>query len=919
MIIKGFVWFLYSIQFLVWNIKAAEGRDGQTYVPVHIGVVLNLNSTMGAMADVCISMALEDFYYEHSDYTTRLVLHTKDAQNELDVVSQVLELRRNEGVHGILCAQTLTEGAFVAELGRKAQVPLISFTSTSQSLSHAKNPYFIRTTPDNSNEVKALATICKGFEWHEVAILHEDTNYSYQFTSELYREFLVWDIQFAHRIAIPASATDHHINKELENLMTTPTRAFIVHMDAELGGRLFVLAKKAGMMSEGYGWLVTDTLGNFLNSVDSTALDSMEGVLGIRHHVPKSEKLESFKERWKKNMILSKSANTRTELNVYGLRAYDAIWALATAAEKIRSANNSFSKMNNEENGSDIADLTLSLFSAKLLDELYNTSFLGLSGDFQLIDGQLKSSNLEIFNVILTRDRIIGYWTPSGGVTRKLAPACNRTYTTSTKELKTIFWPGGSLKKPKGWALPSILKVKVMIPNKTGFTEFVNVTRDPLTMQIHPTGFCIDVFESALQLLPFKVDPEFLAVDGAYDDHLHCLSNETCDMVVGDTTILADRAQYVDFSLPYSESGVVWVVRNKPERRSMWIFIKPFTWDLWMTIVATCIFIGVVIRILEHRSNRSSDSSEPHRKQIDMLFWFPIAALAFPERKIVASSWSRFVLVVWLFTVLVVTQSYTAKLLTMLTVDKLDFTFSQDYYIGYQKGSFVRTFLIKHLNISETKLREYSSIEQYDDAMSKGGKNGGIDVIVDEIPYMKLLLNRYGSKYTMLGQRYKTEGLGFAFPKDSTLVVHFSRAILAITESPNMSRIEEMNFGPGYSSEDELDSTNEERSLAFSSFFGLFSITVLATILALFFSVTSVGSKLIYLAAVYSCRCFSFLQHIVKYSRGNSMVCTADQNDSYSEPGFLTPERIILNDSVTSIPPDIDDQSGERSDKSKQS
>lgn len=126
-----------------------------------------------------------------------------------------------------------------------------------------------------------------------------------------------------------------------------------------------------------------------------------------------------------------------------------------------------------------------------------------------------------------------------------------------------------------------------------------------------------------------------------------------------------------------------------------------------------------------------------------------------------SSSWSRFVLIVWLFTVLVVTQSYTAQLLTLLTVEKLDFKFSQDYYIGHQKGSFVRTFLIEHLNISETKLRQYSSIEQYDDALSKGGKNGGIDVIVDEIPYMKLFLSRYGSKYTMLRQRYKTEGLGF--------------------------------------------------------------------------------------------------------------------------------------------------------------
>lgn len=88
MIIKGFVLFLYSIQFLVWNVEAGEGRDGQTYVPVNIGVVLDLNSTMGTMADVCISMALEDFYSENSGYRTRVVLHTKDAQNELDVVSQ---------------------------------------------------------------------------------------------------------------------------------------------------------------------------------------------------------------------------------------------------------------------------------------------------------------------------------------------------------------------------------------------------------------------------------------------------------------------------------------------------------------------------------------------------------------------------------------------------------------------------------------------------------------------------------------------------------------------------------------------------------------------------------------------------------------------------------------------------------------
>lgn len=93
-IVKSFLLFFHSIQFLAWNVQAAAGRDGTngtgepTFMPVHIGVVLNLNSTIGTMADVCISMALQDFYSQHSDYQTRLVLHNKDAQEELEVVSQ---------------------------------------------------------------------------------------------------------------------------------------------------------------------------------------------------------------------------------------------------------------------------------------------------------------------------------------------------------------------------------------------------------------------------------------------------------------------------------------------------------------------------------------------------------------------------------------------------------------------------------------------------------------------------------------------------------------------------------------------------------------------------------------------------------------------------------------------------------------
>ena len=47
------------------------------------------------------------------------------------------------------------------------------------------------------------------------------------------------------------------------------------------------------------------------------------------------------------------------------------------------------------------------------------------------------------------------------------------------------------------------------------------------------------------------------------------------DAVVGDTTIVANRYLYVDFTLPYSESGVSMVVLMKDnEKKNIWIFLK---------------------------------------------------------------------------------------------------------------------------------------------------------------------------------------------------------------------------------------------------------------------------------------------------------------------------------------------------------
>ncbi len=132
------------------------------------------------------------------------------------------------------------------------------------------------------------------------------------------------------------------------------------------------------------------------------------------------------------------------------------------------------------------------------------------------------------------------------------------------------------------------------------------------------------------------------------------------------------------------------------------------------------------------------------------------------------NNWSRFMLIIWAFMVLILTQSYTASLTSMLTVQQLKPEFvdvreinKNGYFVGYHEGSFVRELLVKQLNINESRLKPYTTPEEYHEALSKGSHNGGVAAIFDEIPYIKLFLSKYGSRYAMVGPIYKTDGFGF--------------------------------------------------------------------------------------------------------------------------------------------------------------
>ncbi|OWM75201.1 hypothetical protein CDL15_Pgr023722 [Punica granatum] len=65
--------------------------------------------------------------------------------------------------------------------------------------------------------------------------------------------------------------------------------------------------------------------------------------------------------------------------------------------------------------------------------------------------------------------------------------------------------------------------------------------------------------------------------------------------------------------------------------------------------------------------------------------------------------------------------------------------------------------------MGDERLIPYSSIEEFQDALTKGTGNGGVDAIFNEIPYLKLYLAKYCNMYTVVGPTYKTDGFGFCW------------------------------------------------------------------------------------------------------------------------------------------------------------
>ncbi|KAG2643569.1 hypothetical protein PVAP13_2KG344100 [Panicum virgatum] len=789
------------------SIGVAQNASGGAH-EVHVGVILDLGSLVGKIAITSISMALEDFYSAHRNYSTKLVLHIRDSMS-----NDKLDLLENYKVETIIGPEKSSQAIFISDLGTKSHVPIISFTVTSPTISPSSLPYFVRATLNDSAQVSCIASTIKAYGWRKAVPIYEDTEYGRGIIPYLVDVLQEDNVNVPYRSVIPLSATSEQISKELYKLMTMQTRVYIVHMSSALASTLFIKAKEVGMMEKGYVWIITDGVSNLIDSLHPSVVEST---------VPWV---------WNMRYQIDNPTDPPLKLSIFGLWGYDTIWALAQAAEKVGLANTTFQKPISKQKSTDLETLETSSNGPELLKEILQSKFIGLSGRFDLSDRQLAISTFQIINIIGRGWREFGFWTAQNGLLRRLNQSkSTKIHSRLLPDLNPV--PANGKK----------LRVGV---HSSGYQQFIKVEKDQITGATKATGLSVDVFEEAVKILPYTVPYEYVLFgspedtsSGSYDDFVYQVYLKVYDIVIGDITIRYNRTFYADFTVPYTESGIAMVVPVKdPVNKNTWIFLKPLTPGMWLGSIVFFIYTGVVVLSLEFLGNNKNVRG-PITRQLGIMIFFSL----FEEivaKEIVERFLSRIVMIVWLCFLLVVTSSYTANLTSILTVQQLQPTVNHiqellknGENVGYHRGSYVKG-LLEEIGFDRSKIKPYDTPDDFHKALSRGSSNGGIAALAHEVPYIKLFPANHCKGYTMVGPIYKAAGFGYALAKGNPLLGDLSKAMLNVTGGDTMIQIEKkwieyqndcQNVGP----------VTGSSSLTFDNFRGLFILTGAASTSSLF-------------------------------------------------------------------------------------
>jgi polar amino acid transport system substrate-binding protein len=303
-------------------------------------------------------------------------------------------------------------------------------------------------------------------------------------------------------------------------------------------------------------------------------------------------------------------------------------------------------------------------------------------------------------------------------------------------------------------------------------------------------GLSIELWENIAHSKGYK----YTFQETGLKDLLTGVQNKKYDVGIGGITITSDREKKLGFSQPYISStmGLAYIDTNNPWFHVLGKFISFTFLKIILFLIGVLLLAGFGVWLFERKKNEVFSGKA--YTGLGAAFWWAAVTMTTVGYgdKSPRTVGGRIIGLLWMFTSVIVLTSFTAAIVSSLTVastmsERKSLTSLQYQHTGTVAGS-----------SGDEILKKYNIIPEYFnscDEMVKALEDGKIKYIVYDLPMLQFFKSKFGPNFKIESLKQYRQDYGFVLPFKSDLRKAIDIQLLYFIHTPRWRQIKNQYLG----------------------------------------------------------------------------------------------------------------------------
>jgi polar amino acid transport system substrate-binding protein len=314
------------------------------------------------------------------------------------------------------------------------------------------------------------------------------------------------------------------------------------------------------------------------------------------------------------------------------------------------------------------------------------------------------------------------------------------------------------------------------------------------------TGFSIDLWNAIATQLKVKTSYQVMANMSALEEAMRL---KRADVIASPVIVTLPRFEEFDCSLPILEAGLQIMARDTGETvksssalEDLLMMLFSRTTLVWLGIALILMIIPAhLVWLFERRSKDEIVSSANYFPGILGAITWALSCLVMQAQTMPRQWFGRMIAVLWMFVGVVFVASYTARLTTTLTVQRIKSISGPQDLRGQKVATIANTTAADYLRRYDARVQVFDQPDQ----MFRALLNKEVVAVVSESPLVRYYAAHDGKgRVQLVGTEFNTAPLAIVVQSNSSLRRKVNVALFALRQNGTYEQLYDKWFGAPY-------------------------------------------------------------------------------------------------------------------------